>query len=256
MTEQDAWEQKPLPGNGADDLLNWQPPELVARANDYAARDAAVAANVQEKQARSAKRQARKGQPPVGKHPRLSLGALCVCVIFTVLDMAQTYVFRASYEEALKSRGLLGLALGTALAVVFIALMLVILLPLRRRRAVLAIALGLWIFIAGAQCVVTMLHGNAGVSAARLVAATAAGTLVILLLSPPLWLLIGCLRGKSTERLATALLLALAVVTVLSQRAKPLVCALSLVQNLSYALLLFSWPVLTKPMLQMEDKAA
>jgi hypothetical protein len=248
MNDEDS-EHEPL----EETLQDWQPPELLARQQQTAARDARSAERIAKKQRKRKGKGKVFGVPPAGKHKALALAALAVSGVGMALHAVLNLVgpFAA---EALRNRGALGLALYVGALAVFAGLCVVFLLPLPRRRMLLTAVLLLQLALNTAQGVCKLLHDAPTTSAsspARGVMATFGAT-ILLLLSPSLWLLLGALRRKSTERFAGMAQMATLLLGLGGMQAAPVLSAIALAQNAGMFLLLCTWPVLARPVLARE----
>jgi len=242
------------PAQDDDDLLNWMPPELLERARRYEERDANT------KQPKSKKKRVDYTVPPKGKRRGLSLGALAggalVMAVSTALSSMGKYGARNAAEK-----GRLWLALWLTGQAFTLCVYLLFLLPLPKkpRRAALMLTLGAGLAFSLAASMTNMLPVESeSVSLAFQLITILFALLLALAFSPNLWLMLGALRRKTTEKFSVLMggvNLAISLLGLISALARgnagvgTLVTALNLVQGLCFLCLLACWPVLDRAVL-------
>ncbi|MCL2299968.1 MAG: hypothetical protein FWC27_07465 [Firmicutes bacterium] len=225
-----------------DDLLNWTPPELTQRALYTAQKDAG---NYQAK-----KKRLDLANPPEGKHKTLSLalllGGVALLVLGTVLAAAG-----ANGQQAVMEKGRLWYALWISGQAAKLCVFLLFLLPLEKdmRRPALFTLLGAGLVFEVASAILTTLHQQVEAQRSVLVAGTVFLVLVCLACSPSLWLLLGLARRKTSERMAALAGCAFLFLTVMTAGPPLYLAATGILQGACYIALLFTWPVLERPVL-------
>jgi len=231
-----------------DDLLDWEPPELTQRALYAAQKDAGLF--------RPKPKKLDFKSPPAGKHRTLSLVLLLCGALFLVLGTALAAT-GANGQQAVLEKGRLGYALWMSGQAAVLCTYLLYLLPLGRdtRRPVLLTVLAGGLLFSFGAALIAALPKNSGLPPGGAIATL----LVAVLLTSNLWLLIGLLRRKTSERLAGVMgcatvflgLLGLAGALLLPETATAPagVTALEVLQIGCYTALLFAWPVLDRPVL-------
>ena len=225
-----------------EDLLEWMPPELVERARTAAERDAHSAE----------RRTSRQKKDKRGR-------AAALAVICSGLQLAAIFfaLFGRRTEEI---KGALSLTAHLLLAVLMLLVYLVFLLPWpqdERRKALAALTL--------LCCAVFFVRGAAVMrrgSAAEIVA-SCLGMLILVVLSPVPWLMLGALRRKHMRVAAVMAFLAVALALFVNaakaanaqmtgEPAPDKAAAYTLLgylQNLLLGVLLLVWPVVEQPIL-------
>jgi len=244
--------QAPAPAQD-DDLLSWVPPELAQRAQYAAAKDAGV---YQSKRIMKKKKEKRADfkKPPAGSHRELSLafllGGATLLVLGTILVAAG-----ANGQQAVLDKTRLGFGLELSGRAALLCVYLLFLLPLRRetRRPALFTMMGALLLFNGAASWVTTMRDSP-------VGFLVAGVLLTLLLTPETWLLLGLARRKTSEKLAAVMgcgilfiieptNLAVALATPEKAQDPVYIIAMRVIQGACYIALLFTWPVLDRPVL-------
>jgi hypothetical protein len=241
-----------------DDLLDWMPPELVERARQTAERDAGAAPP------RAKRRRADYTKPPGGRRPLFSLAALAGGALLLAVGTALSAT-GARGAQGLAEKGRPGFALWLAGQSATLCVYLFCLLPLgrRARRPALAAALGAGLALSLAASLAAMLRGGRGKGIELLSVAFAA--LLTMAFSPNLWLILGMLRRRTTEKFSALMgsaNLAVGLVGLIAALAghkadrSTAFTALSLAQGLCYLALLASWPVLDRAVLPVQKGTA
>jgi len=243
-----------------EDLLDWMPPELVERARQTAEKDAGIATR------KTKKSRADLTTPPEGKSRPFSLAALAggALLLIPVTYLSAT---GAGGAQNLLEKGRLWLALWLVSQAATLCAYLLCLLPLReaKRRSALVLALGAGLAFALAASAANMLRGTGGNTAPSLqIAALVVSMLLAMAVSPNLWLILGVLRRRSTEKFSALMgginlgIGALGLLAALAGgKADALtpITALSLVQGLCYLCMLISWPILDRAVLSEPEGA-
>jgi len=274
-----------------DDLLNWMPPELVERARVQAERDAQSAAPGKSGRfgrTRAQQKPVRYVEPPRGEHRGRSLAA----AVLGALLLTGGSLWQALGTRAPASRGTLWLALWAIGQAAGLCVYLLCLFPMgnilpirnsvptssslptgnkdpaekKLRRPALIAALGAHLLFGMAASVVAELRkGPGNDSPAVWITAMVIAPLLALAFAPGLWLLLGALRRKTTEKfaaftagvsLAVGLLgLILTLTGGKAATAQPPVhiSALNLAQSLCFLYLIATWPVLDRAVLTNPD---
>jgi hypothetical protein len=239
-----------------DELLAWQPPELVERARTYARREAQSA----EKRALAQEKRGKRthGAGPAGKRPGLSLGLLCASAALLIAVLALNLAGPWA-GEARANRGAAGNVLYAAVGALWLLACALFLLPwpeskAQGRKAALTVLFGLQTAAVAAMGVLQLLAGSA--EAAARAGQVVFGAALLLLLSPGLWLLIGLLCGRSFERLAALVQVIVALIGLTALKRNPVPNLVVLLQGLVFAAFLLTWPVLTRPVRIAKGKQA
>jgi len=238
------------------------PPELVERARIQAECDAVSAAPGKSRRARAKQKPVRYAEPPRGRHRGRSLAA----AVLGALLLAVSSLWLALGTQAPANRGPLWLALWGAGQAATLCVFLLCLFPLRKapRRLALIASLGAGLLFGMAASVAAELRRESDMSPAVQVTAMVIATLLALAFAPSLWLLLGALRRKTTEKFAAltaGVSFAVGLLSLLTTlaggkaaTADPPVCisALELVQSLCFLYLIGSWPVLECPVTELK----
>jgi len=245
-----------------DDLLNWVPPELEQRAILTAEKDAGIYRSKKIQRKRKEKR-LDFGKPPAGRNSKLALAFLLGAALFLALGtiLAAT---GANGQQAMQDKTQLGFALWMSGKAAVLCVLLLFFLPLDkaiRRPVMLTMILASLIFNAAGELPGAMQTAAAGatgeVPTEALVAIAVVGTLLGLVFFPDAWLLLGLARRRSSEKLAAVLgcvPVLVCLLTVITDLIKPeaakrpvYLTAMEGLQLGCYVALLFSWPVLDRP---------
>jgi len=247
----------PPPPEVDDDLLNWMPPELVERARIYDERDAKASESMRKGRAKAVP------TPPAGRNKAFSLGALTAGAGLLAVYWALAGT-GANGQQALQLRGRLWFALWMAGQAAMICIYLLYLLPLggglRRPALTAGLTVSLAVNIAANALLAAREEGDYSMGA-RIVMAIFS-MLVVLAVSPNVWLLLGLLRRKTAEKRAAVLgcvgiaISLIGLISTLASKEKaaaasqpPYLTAVSIAQQLGYILLIGTWPVLDRAML-------
>jgi len=264
------------------------PPELVERARVQAERDAQSAAPGKpgrSRRARAQQKPVRYVEPPRGEHRGRSLAA----AVLGALLLSADSLWQALGTRAPASRGMLWLALWGIGQAAGLCVYLLCLFPMgnkthygnslpmenpeptgnilptenKLRRLALIAALGVSLLFGMAASVAAELRkGPGNDSPAVWITALAVATLLVLAFSPSLWLLLGALRRKTTEKFAAftaGVSLAVSLIGLIltltggkAATAQPpvYIAALNLAQSLCFLYLIATWPVLDRPVLE------
>lgn len=244
-----------------DDLLNWMPPELVERARITAEKDAKLYA--------PKKRRTNFSTPPKGDKPRFSLAALLCGALLQVLLIALMAV-GANAQEAVQRNGRLWLALWLVSQACILCVYLLYLLPLGRetRRPVLATMLAASLASSAAFGIAQLPSQKGDYPMWAVVASAAFMVLLEMALKPNLWLLIGLLRRKPTEKFSALMgwaafaLVTFGLITALAgKNTGPVspphyVTVLTMLSHLCHLGLIHTWPVLDRAVLSKQTEGA
>jgi len=227
-----------------DDLLNWMPPELVERARYTAEKDA--------KTFEPKKRRLNLVTPPAGKRKKLSLAAL-LCGVLLLAANTVLSATGANGQLAVMQKSRLWFALWMTGQAAMLCVYLLSLLPLSKemRRPALLTVLGTVLIANSVSGIIVSLRQEGDFPLAFLIGMIVFSSLLILAFSPELWLMLGVLRGKTTEKLSAMMGSVILLISLIMAKrdAAAYLSALKFVQGLCYVTLLFSWPVLERPVL-------
>ena len=247
-------ETQALPPEPDDDLLDWMPPELVERARKYEERDAST------KQSKVKKKRVDYTVPPKAKRKRFSLGALAGGALLMAVSTALSAT-GAYGAQSVQEKGRVWLALWLAGQAFTLCVYLLFLLPMPKkpRRAALILTLGGGLAFGLAASMTNMMPVESeSVSLPVQIITLIFALLLALAFSPNLWLMLGALRRKTTEKFSVlmgGINLAIGLLGLITTLAKgntgmgTLVTALNIGQGLCFLCLVASWPVLDRAVL-------
>ena len=242
------------PAQDNDDLLDWMPPELVERSRKYEERDANT------KQPKIKKKRVSFTEPPRAKRRGFSLAALAGGALVMAVSTSLSAMGNHG-AQALAEKGRVWLALWLAGQAFTLCVYLLFLLPMPKkpRRAALILTLGGGLAFGLAASMTNMMPVESeSVSLAAQIITIFFALLLALAFSPNLWLMLGALRRKTTEKFSVLMggvnlaVSLLGLVTTLARGDTgmgTLVTALNIGQGLCFLCLLATWPVLDRAVL-------
>ncbi len=248
-------EASPVEIQNDDDLLRWMPPELEARAEYTAQKDA----HLVTPKAKRIDFQA----PPRGDNPKKSKLFLVLGIAMLLISTLLSAI-GANGQAAVIQNGRLWFALwmiGQALSLCAFLLFLFRFNPDMRRPALLTV-LGANIVFNWAAGIASLMHRPSDFSVGVKIGAAIFLTLLATAITPSFWLFLGVVRRRSTEKVATvmsSIAIAISLIGLISTIAKgnaltavprAYVTAIEIAQSVFFLLVIAGWPVLTRPVLE------